>query len=172
MTADELDTAWYKLQFGVRRSIRYHRRRSAFFDLLDAIFSLALTALALLILYGACAGQSQVWLLTVAVLLVLLIQTNLVIAPSYHQWHHRDLAWRFADLETRLLTNPDEGLLHRFTADRLTIEMSEPPILRVLDSLCHNEQLRAEGLDEYRMKIGFWQRLCAPLFDLHAGKIG
>jgi hypothetical protein len=36
-------------------------------------------------------------------------------------------------------------------AQRLDIEACEPPILRVLDSICHNEMMRALG---YASKFG------------------
>lgn len=47
--------------------------------------------------------------------------------------------------EIALVGEPTDDNLRKFTACRLEIEAEEPPILRTLDRLCHNEMLRAEG---------------------------
>jgi hypothetical protein len=50
--------------------------------------------------------------------------------------------------------------------------MEEPPVLRVLDALCHNEELRAMGYATSQMaKIGWLQRLLAPFIDIRSDKI-
>jgi len=171
MTADELDNAWYKLQFGVRRSVRYHQRRRKFFQTLDALIAAIFTLLGLALIYGALS-QSTAMVLTAAVLVTLAAILHAVFAPAYCTWQHADFARRFIRLECRLLAQPDEVLLHQITAERLMIELDEPPVLRVLDSLCHNEQLRTEGRNECHLHVGFWQRLFAQLFDLRAQSIG
>jgi len=56
---------------------------------------------------------------------------------------------------------------------RLAIESDEPPTLRVLDSLCHNEVLRALGQEAHRVgPISGWQRLFAHVFDWQPKRIG
>lgn len=56
--------------------------------------------------------------------------------------------------------------LKQFKAERLNIESDEPPVLKVLDSICHNELMRAMGFPEERfLKIGFLQRSLSQLFD-------
>ena len=40
-------------------------------------------------------------------------------------------------------------------------------MLRALDAICHNEVIRAEGLDrKYMARSGFWPRFLAHWFDL------
>jgi hypothetical protein len=54
----------------------------------------------------------------------------------------------------------DATALAAFTARRLEIEADEPPILKVLDSVCHNELLRAMGYDKSEFyRIGVVQRM-------------
>ena len=54
-----------------------------------------------------------------------------------------------------------------WTRERLAIEAEEPPVLRVLDTLCHNELTRAMGYgQEYQAKVGFFQRLFAQICDV------
>jgi hypothetical protein len=53
-------------------------------------------------------------------------------------------------------------------AERLAIEEKEPPILRVLDTLCHNELIRAEGYDKTSyVKVNRVQRLLALFVDFN-----
>jgi len=172
MTADELENAWYGLQFGVRRSVRYHQRRRGFFERLDTLASLLSVLFGSAVIVGVLAAHSTVLVLAASVLVTLVASFNLVLGSVRRAWQHADLARRFTDLERRLLAEPDEALLRELTAQRLLIEADEPPVLRVLDVLCHNELLRAEGQKEGRARVGFWQRAFAQVFDLHADRIG
>ena len=50
--------------------------------------------------------------------------------------------------------------------------MDEPPVLLVLNVLCHNELLRAEGQDKkYSARVSFFQRLLAPFVDINEQSI-
>ena len=54
-----------------------------------------------------------------------------------------------------------------------TLGLSEP-ILRVLDSLCYNEMMRAEGFksnDPKIVKVEWWQAIVAHLFDFYPSLI-
>lgn len=87
---------------------------------------------------------------------------------------HNDLAGKFFGLEKALITSKQltEDTLAQFTAGRLDIEMNEPPVLKVLDSVCHNELLRAMGYEQsYFVKIKWYQRLFCQFLDLCEHKI-
>ena len=59
-----------------------------------------------------------------------------------------------------------------WTDRRLEIEAGEPRILRVLDTICYNEMLRA--MDHQRrdqIPIGFWQRCFAHFFDFREHRL-
>jgi len=172
MTADELTEAWYGLQFGVRRSVRYHQRRRGFFERLDTLSSLLSVLFGSAVIYGVLAAHSTALVLAASVVVTLAASLNLVFGCTRRAWQHADLARRFTELERQLLAKPDEDMFHELTAQRLMIEADEPPVLRVLDVLCHNELLRAEGHTEGYGRIGFWQRVFAQVFDLRADRMG
>ena len=60
-----------------------------------------------------------------------------------------------------------QAVIHRLRAGRLEIERDEPPVLRVLDSICHSELLRATGYDRSQyVEIAWYQRLLAQFVDV------
>ena len=84
------------------------------------------------------------WLkLLPAALTSVLSAADLVFGSSRKAWMHADFARRFVELERALAKDGAEvaEILDR----RLAIEAEEPPPLRVLDTLCHNELVRAMG---------------------------
>jgi hypothetical protein len=55
---------------------------------------------------------------------------------------------------------------------RLEIEANEPPVKRVLDSLCHNDLCRAMGCapDQF-VQVKLYQRMFAQFVDINQHKI-
>jgi hypothetical protein len=78
---------------------------------------------------------------------------------------HAALRARFVDLERALITSDSsEEAWRAHHQVRLAIERDEPLIYRVLDLLCHNELLVAEGFDrradpQHFARLSAWQRL-------------
>ena len=60
---------------------------------------------------------------------------------------HAELARKFIDLEKRFSHGRDleDKEYEEAVCERLEIEAGEPPILRLLDVMCHFEQTLAEG---------------------------
>lgn len=98
---------------------------------------------------------------------------NLVLGSSQRARLHFDLARQFVEIEKAMMkTEPSEENIAEFTDKRLTIEMDEPPVLRVLDALCYNEQLRAMNYPKSEMvNIGWFQRKMAPFIDVHSDQL-
>lgn len=164
-----------KILFSVRRSIRYHARRRMFFDSLYkwtqilSLISGSATAAIVLSKYG-----NDVLTISLAAAVAIFSAVNLVFGFAGYARLHNDLVQKFTDLEKRIILETVATIdsINALTADRLDIEAGEPPVLRILDMICHNELCRALGYDETAMaKIGFLQRLCAPFFDLMDYKI-
>lgn len=171
MTPAELDDAWHGLQFDVRRSVRYHRRRQSFFERLDLAADVLLVLLGAILIYGIFAPRPDGLALAAAATFTAMMIIPLASAPRQARLH-AGLARRFIELECQLLADPAHDLLQQISAARLTIEMGEPPVLRVLDALCHNEQLRAQGQLEYRVgPITQLQRMFAQWLDIHPERI-
>ena len=51
--------------------------------------------------------------------------------------------------------------------ERLEIERDEVPVLNVLNLICHNDVMRADGYPGARLApIRWYQRICAPIIDI------
>ena len=168
------------LLFGVRRSVRYHDRRQRFYsgarhatDLMVFVFASATLAA-----FGAEVAENlPVW---VRLLPAVLATVMTGIALAYHVGDkaalHGELKRRFIDLEIRMVaaeSSMGDVELDQWTQERLRIEGAEPPVLRVLDTLCHNELARAMGRGPTeQIKVGFFQRRLAPFFDFGEHRLG
>ena len=112
------------------------------------------------------------WAPIVPPLLVTLVASlDLIVGFSHKARTHTDFIRQFTDLERKLVAPDGEqdttvALVH---GEVLELEATEPPVLQVLDTLCHNELLRAMGHSrEYQVPVGIIQRRFAQFFDLNA----
>jgi hypothetical protein len=136
------------------------------FDLLTSAMSVifgSATVFAVITVYKSLA-------VVVAAIVSVFSAVDLVVGAGKAARLHEDLAKRFISLERSLILHKDEVSdqdVKRFSAERLEIEVDEPPIFRVLDSLCHNELLEAMGYSRKQfLKIAWYQRLFAQLIDI------
>jgi len=168
-TRNEQEDEKFNLLFGVRRSIRYHNRRERFFDRLHKVttFLSALSGTATIAAVFAKAGPP--WTIGFAALVAIFSVMDLVVGTSAAARRHNDLARRFFALEKQIIslkTLTDDDLI-AFKTARLDIEAEEPPPLKVLDVVCHNELLRAMGYDRTEfIPIKWYQRLFCQFFDI------
>ncbi len=173
MNPDSHDPAvpsgWHALLFSLRRSVRYHQSRLMFFDRLNKIIRFVSLLSGVGVITTVLAKMGEPWILVSAIAVALLSTLDLVINSEGAVRRHTELAGRFIDLEKRMIQCPDpsDSALASFTAARLELEAGEPPILRVLDSICHNEVLRAMGYTSHFARIAWYQRLFSQLFDIH-----
>ena len=90
---------------------------------------------------------------------------DLIIGCSKTAREHNDLAREFLGLQREITlagSEISEKQLSEFIGKRLEIEEEEPPKLRVLDILCHNELIKSSGKNVGHMvEIGKFQRLVA-----------
>ncbi len=173
------ENGYQDMLFGVRRSVRYHIRRQKFFRNFHRIvlfLSLILSSVTVAALAEAVGANWPLWgkLLPAATVSVL-AGIDLVVGSTEKSWQHSDLARQFIKLERRLVSGSadlDEELIRNVEDKRLKIEAAEPPVLRVLDTICHNELMRAMGHKKDEMiKVNIFQRWCAPFFDLSESQI-
>ena len=167
------------LLFDVRRSVRYHIRRQKFFQNFHRIVlfsSLILGSWTLAALAEAVGTSWPLWLKVFpAATVSVLAGIDLVARSTEKSWQHSNLARQFIKLERRMVSGSadlNEELIRGLKGKRLKIEAAEPPVLRVLDTLCYNEMKRAMGYKKDEMiKVSIFQRLCAPFFDLFESTI-
>jgi hypothetical protein len=170
MDHDESASPCATLLFSIRRSVRYHCRRRMFFQRFHRIT----TAGSLILGSAAVAGfmaQNNLgyWAAGASALGAVLSAITLAVGTTQAIQLHDDLGRRFLNLEKELVRageNATEELVLRVTLERLDIEADEPPILKVLDIICHNELARAMGCGpEHMWEVGPLQRWLANVVD-------
>lgn len=162
MKTDAMTDDQYGMLFGVRRSIRYHEQRAAFFEVLHRVTGALTILLAGSVLYDiARPGNSPAWLLALAALAAILAAFDFVIGYARSGALHRTLKSRFGELEIAILCGDDaDETWQKHWAERLRIEQDEPAVYRALDLACHNELLPVEGHgqgSDHRRTIKPWQ---------------
>lgn len=167
----ELGDEYWHLLFGVRRSVRYHDRRRGFYESFHTVvvFLSVIGGSATIAAFSTAVGSHfPLWLkLLPAALITVLSGLDLVLGSVRKAWLHADLERRFVELERYLSAGPESAALVSEGWDRrLAIEVDEPPVLKVLDAMCHNELLRSERYPkEAQVPISVWQRFFAHWFD-------
>jgi hypothetical protein len=156
-TTEAVNEDRYKLQFEIDKSIRYHNRRKAHYELLHRLFMLGI------ILSGSAAlaqvAKAPEILGGVAAFLGAF---DLVFAWSHKARDHQTLASRFADLDLDVIRKEpitDENI-RLWTAQRKRIEAEEPPVFNAVEADSWNETCRARGLnrDGQLLIIPCWHR--------------
>lgn len=176
MDSEKIKGIRYSLLFGVRRSIRYHSRRRQFFDRYR-LFTNAVS-----VIFGSAAIAAVLsplgkeYTVGAAAVVTVFSLVDLVVGSARMARLHEELCRQFIELEKEIISIPEgqftEENASRLTAVRLSIEADEPPVKRVLDSLCHNELLRAMGYDRGEfVRVKWYQRLFAQLLDIQEHRI-
>ncbi len=136
----------YDLMFGVRRSVRYHHRRAAFFGGLHRLAMFVCLFVALMA--GVAAIQDHaIWALALSVAVALTAAVDAVADSATKCSLHMLLSYRFQELEKKIgnWEKLGEEAYDSAVLERLSIEQAEPAPLRLLDVLCHYELLRSMG---------------------------
>lgn len=170
MITRNLNDAQYGLLFDVRRSVRYHDRRRAFFERMHQVTAGLTVLLAGSVLFElARPGETAAWLVSLAAVAALLSAWDIVVGYAGKAGLHKDLKARFGALEMAILSgdgSPDAWNGNQI--ERLRIEQDEPPVFRALDLLCHNELALAEGFDRndkaHFERLTNWQRATRHIF--------
>ena len=155
------------LLFDVCRSIRYHDRRKAFYERLHRITNFFTILMAGSFLFAAADIKGWLsgminFIATVAAFFAIL---DMVVIFSRQAALHGSLKDRFSKLEIEMTpySKLNNKILEGFQTNRLQIEIDEPPVYKVLDIICRNELLEAEGFSSITSKsefgnVNFWQR--------------
>lgn len=147
LDAKKLSDDQHALLFGVRRSIRYHDRRTGFFDSLHRITNALTVLLAGMVFVELLDGNvphALQWLAGVSATLSII---DFVLGYSQRADAHRSFKRQFGELEADIVVSDLDNTEQwkSFSARRVRIESNEPPVYRALDLLCQNELLLASG---------------------------
>lgn len=167
---------FYEDLFGARKSIRYHQRRRSFFENLHTIAS------ALQVVAGSSAVATMVsdhpyWGAGMAAIAAVLAALDLVVGTPRKATVHASLAQQFAELERAMVpwehrtSELDATQVTEFRQRRLRIEESEPPKLRVVDILCHNELVASSYRHELVFPVGRLKRWVGHVFDVEVDDV-
>lgn len=165
----ELMDEQYQRLFNVRRSIRYHSRRRMFFDRWHTITSATGVIFGSATFFALLSQADLIYAQCAALVVTIMATLDLVVGTSQSARLHEDLGRKFIALERQIvMTRPvTQDALDSFSAAQLEIEAKEPPILRVLNCLCFNEQARAEGQPPGEfLQIAWYQRWFANFCDI------
>lgn len=166
-SAEEVMGDLIALDFGVHKSIRYHAKRRAFFDVTHRVAMLVAVisgSAAFFALVGDRTQVGQIAALVVAIATAL----DLVFALPENAREHDKLAERFSDLAGELAV-AESGLVDGraiavLKAKRLAIEKGEPTALDALNVICHNEEAEARGYGrDHIYRVGWGQKVFAQV---------
>lgn len=170
--AEDLSLRWHKQLFGIRRSIRYHLRRRAFFERLDQLSNMCSVIFGSTAIYGILDTNAKTLAIASSAAVTVLASINLVVGSAQRARAHSDFVRQYIELEKIMLAPESEECLLTVIKNRLSIEAGEPPVLHVLNSICHNELMRTMGYKKEDMaKISLTQRLFSQIFDYRENTI-
>ena len=163
----------YRVLFGARKSIRYHQRRRAFFEGMHAI-AVALQVVAGSSAVAAVVSKSTALGASLAAAAAVLAALDLTFGVTRRATVHAGLAQQFAQLEREMVPhefdeNIDAATAASFRQRRLEIEESEPPKLRVIDILCHNELAISTYRHDKLYPVGLARRCIGHFLDIEVG---
>lgn len=164
----------HEILFGVRRSVRYHNRRRALFDGLVIVTNTVAVIFSSAAMWVFWSKTDPLYGVYAAMLVTVFSAINLVVSASQRARLHADLARRFFTLEREIVLAAEETEEFRRTwmAKRLEIEAEEPAILRVVDTLCHNELAHAMGYGrEQRKSVPWYLHLTGHFSNWFEGRI-
>jgi hypothetical protein len=153
------------IDFGVKKSMRYHSRRRAALERWDnwTNWIVAVTGASA---FAAIVGSGDhastfAKVLTFAVAAISL--ADVIFSFGARSRLHQDLYRRFAELavEVSLVETATSHDISRLRAKRLTIEADEPHVIDALERWCWNEEAEARGQMDARQPLTGWQRLVA-----------
>lgn len=168
----------HDLLFDVRRSVRYHDKREAFFlSIGNAAHYISFLSgfAAALIIAGVLWSGWDTWMKALVPLVGAMFSgITLVFRVGARASLHKILKQRFISLERKLIACRENQakVLKRLQRERLKIESEEPPILRVLDTACYNELVHAMDLDKsYIRELTWFQRMCMNFTDVQTKRL-
>ena len=156
----------FKLWFGISRSVVYHRKRQAFCESMDTWSDIALFLMGFGVVVSAIEDSYRLVLLAgIAVVATSVLKLKQEFGRTAGT--HSRLVYAFTRLQIELEATDDDEVIQRIHSERLALEEGEPPVMRGLDVICHNELLVSIGRDDpkERVPVSRFQRLAANLLS-------
>jgi hypothetical protein len=168
LTPDELAQRRFELQYRADYSARYHRKRAAFLNLIDQLFTL-ITLIAGATAFAQLVAGAPNWLAKVGaagITIIALVQAVMRLgsaAEMHRQWLKR---WNALAIELEATPDPSAADVRKWLAEKAALESDCVAELRALVIACENETSRFMQLPGRQRKIRGWQRLIIQLGTL------
>jgi hypothetical protein len=164
--ADRLWKQRHEILYCCGLSVRYHRRRERFYDLLDK----AVSAITLFAGSAAFVSATDPGVVQLAAALVAAVSyCALVFGFSNRARRYSELAAEYKRIESEVYQAGDydftERQINAWRARIAQVEVSEPMTLRALTILCQNEIAEVEKHPDMITNLLWHQRFFAHLFD-------
>jgi hypothetical protein len=152
----------WDIDFGVKKSLRYHARRRAFFERLDNLVNV-LVAVTGASAFAVLMGEHGSLFSKIATGIVALLSlAAVVLGFGRCARAHQDLYRKFSDLAIEIaeIERPSGRDIARLRAKRLALEAEEPHIIDALERHCWNEEAEARGTPRSELQpLNWFQRM-------------
>lgn len=168
----DLKNRWGDQLFDIQRSIRYHQRRRGFYDRLDKTSNMLSLIFGSAAIFGVLQEKYKVVAIVASAVVTVVSSINLVVGSAQRGRDHTDFMRKYVELEKSMLGDATEERLLAIKEARLCIEAEEPPVMHVLNAICHRELMRAIGYSKKELpQIGWFQSAVAQVFDFRESSI-
>lgn len=164
----------HQLTFYIRRCVRYHMHREAFFGKLNRTTSFLGVVFGSATIATLFQGREYLTIGSAAIVTVF-SALDLVVGTSSRSAQHGDLRKRYLALEVRLMA-PGITLddLSEIKTEIRRIEADEPPALAFLNEIASNEVIRSmysgQEANEYVARLPWLKRFTANIIDWDVSK--
>lgn len=162
---EPLEVRIYKMGFGIRRSVLYHKQRRNFLRVARRIIVCLYFLSAFLM--GALHQQFSEWIWIMAGFICFLGAIDNGFDLSDLASQHDSLLRRFSELQKRMKPNLTDQELQDIREIRLDIEVDEPAAFQAVHRACHNQILRSEGRPQLQKKLSLFHRTFGHILRFH-----
>lgn len=145
----DLDDEIWELRFHIARSIRYHDKKRAWFDVLNKVAQIialvASSAAVINLIKEEANDEFALWFSAIAATATLV---NLVMGSAAKFFTYSELKKRFVELDSKLdklTASPTEAGIVALWQEIKAVEKDEPPISKILNIRAHNAAVDALG---------------------------
>lgn len=151
--SEKIESDIEDLEFSIHKSLRYLTKRKGFFDSLHHL-SVVTTMISSTIVFATLFANYQTASKWIMFLIILISTIDISVGFSKKVDLYDNLQRRFTSLLIDItVKSHTEDNLKKWEIERLLIEQDEPPVLKVLDLICHNEQAIAQGDNDNIYKV-------------------
>lgn len=164
------DHVWIKrhdLLYRCDLSIKYHRRRERFFELVDRFVKIVTVIGSSAVFFKLADAQM---LLAASFCMLVGSTVSLVLQFSSRATVHSGMSKEWGTLQRDVIAKCelDDGLIAEFDARAAMLDAQEPCVLRSLVADIQNEMARAAGEESKIRPLGIWRQLWMNFFDIAA----